>query len=78
MAIEESVECPWCKRAVVPRLWFNEKTLITYRKVQHICPFCGSVMYKTGGGVNWTATIILLITFSICALFLIVTLRLRH
>jgi predicted RNA-binding Zn-ribbon protein involved in translation (DUF1610 family) len=78
MAIEEGVKCPNCNRAVIPRLWFNDKTLITFRTVQHICPVCGSIMYKTGGGVNWIATIILLVTFSLCALFLLVALRVSH
>lgn len=24
-----------------------------YTKVQHLCAFCGVVMYETGGGVKW-------------------------
>lgn len=69
MAIEEGVQCPECRRAVVPRLWFTgERNPIAYRKAQHICPYCGVVMYQTGGGVNWPAVAILLVVFGACAL----------
>jgi hypothetical protein len=74
MPIEEGVECPACKRAVTPRLWFtNERNPVAYRKAQHICLFCGVIMYETGGGVNRKAVILLLIVFGACALALLVT-----
>lgn len=72
MAIEEGVECPECNRAVVPRLLITrEHNPVAYRKAQHICPYCGVTMYVTGGGVNWTAVIILLLVFGACALVLL-------
>jgi len=79
MAIEEGIDCPACRRAVVPRLWFeNERNLFAYRKTQHICPYCGVVMYVTGGGVNWPVVITLLSIFGACALFLLVAFLLQR
>lgn len=72
MAIEEGVECPSCRRAVVPRLWLTgERNPVAYRKAQHLCPYCGVIMYETGGGVNWAAVTILLIVFGACALVIL-------
>lgn len=69
MAIEEGVECPGCRRAVVPRLLFiNERNVVAYRKTQHICPYCGVIMYQTGGGVNWTNLIIIILAVAACGL----------
>lgn len=31
-----------------------------YARFQHLCPFCGAVMYETGGGVRWGCLITLL------------------
>jgi hypothetical protein len=74
MAIEEGVECPACRRSVVPRLLFrNERNLVVYRKAEHVCPYCGAVMYESGGGVNWKAVALLLIVFAACALAIILT-----
>jgi hypothetical protein len=64
---------------VVPRLWFTgERNPFAYRRVQHICPYCGAVMYVTGGGVNWAMTIYILVVIAACALFLLVALKLRR
>jgi hypothetical protein len=30
---------------------------MTYMKTQHVCPFCGIVMYETGGGYKRKAVI---------------------
>jgi hypothetical protein len=38
---------------VVPRLWHYGGTSVSYTRVQHLCPFCGAVMYETSGGVRW-------------------------
>ena len=79
MSIEEGVKCPECGRAVVPRLLFTGgRSPITYRKAQHICPFCGVIMYKTGGGVNWTAVVILLTILGLCTLVLLFGVRQAH
>ena len=50
MAEEEWVECPNCHRGVEPQLWLIGGDLLTYKRTQHLCPFCGVVMYETGGG----------------------------
>jgi ribosomal protein S27E len=79
MSIEEGVKCPECGQAVVPRLLFTgERSPITYRKAQHICPFCGVIMYKTGGGVNWMAVVILLTILGLCTLVLLFGVRQAH
>jgi predicted RNA-binding Zn-ribbon protein involved in translation (DUF1610 family) len=79
MAIEEGIRCANCGRAVVPRLLFKgERNPITYRKAEHVCPFCGVVMYVTGGGVNWPAALILLAVFGACALVLVMTFMSRR
>lgn len=49
MAVEEPIKCPHCDRAVVPRLWLTGGDFLTYIRTQHLCPFCGVVMYETGG-----------------------------
>jgi ribosomal protein S27E len=57
MATEETIECPSCQRAVIPRLWFTGGDYMSYMKTQHICPLCGIVMYETGGGYKRGAVI---------------------
>jgi DNA-directed RNA polymerase subunit RPC12/RpoP len=49
MAVEEGVECPNCKRVVMPRLWLTGSDFLKYKTTQHLCPYCGVVMYETGG-----------------------------
>lgn len=48
----KGLACPRCGREVVPRLWHYGGGRLTYMKIQHLCPFCGVVMYETGGGVR--------------------------
>lgn len=56
----DKVECPGCHRHCVPRLWHYSPFLggsLRYMKTQHLCPFCGTVMYESGGEINpicWT------------------------
>lgn len=47
----DTIECAHCNRQCVPRLWHYRPFLgaLRYLKTQHMCPFCGSVMYETGG-----------------------------
>jgi hypothetical protein len=56
---DEKIECPKCGRKVEPRLWHVRKAL-AYPVVQHLCSFCGAVMYETGGGTRWGCVIALL------------------
>jgi ribosomal protein S27E len=79
MAIQEGIRCPECSRTVVPRLLFRgERNPIAYRKAQHICSYCGVVMYETGGGVNWAAVVILLVVFGACALVILMAVKSRR
>jgi ribosomal protein S27AE len=73
MAENERIECPNCGRAVVPRLWLTGGDFLTYKTTQHMCPYCGVVMYETGGSYKRTQTIIAMVF--VCVL-LIVTLLL--
>ena len=49
---DSRVTCQGCGRPVVPRLWHYGGGRLTYMTTQHLCPFCGVVMYETGGGVR--------------------------
>lgn len=79
MAVEEGVRCPACGRSVVPRLWLkNERSVVMYRTSQHLCPYCGVVMYESGGGVNWPVVMFLLAVFAVCGLFLLAAFMLKR
>lgn len=52
MKSSEGIVCPDCRREVVPRLWHYGGGTVTYMTTQHMCPFCGVVMYETGGGIR--------------------------
>jgi hypothetical protein len=71
MASEKYIECPRCQRAVVPRLWFVGGDFLSYMKTQHVCPFCGIVMYETGGGYKRKAVIATIIIIPVLLLALI-------
>jgi DNA-directed RNA polymerase subunit RPC12/RpoP len=58
METEERVRCPHCSRAVVPRLWLTGGDFLTYKTTQHLCPYCGVLMYETGGTYKRVPTII--------------------
>lgn len=45
---------------------------MSYMKTQHICPFCGIVMYETGGGYKRKAVIATVIIIPLLLLVLIV------
>jgi hypothetical protein len=75
MAMEEHIECPSCKRAVVPRLWFNGGDFMSYMKTQHICPFCGIVMYETGGGYKRVPVIATIVAFPLIIFALILLMQ---
>lgn len=65
---EDHIDCPRCGRAIVPRLNFYDGSPIAFSRVQHICPFCGAVLFESGGGVRWHTLIPLLIMFGVCGL----------
>jgi hypothetical protein len=68
MAEAERIECPNCRRGVEPRLWLTGGDFLTYKTTQHLCPYCGVVMYETGGTYKRTQTIIAVVF--ICLLLL--------
>lgn len=80
MAHGEGVRCPGCGRSVVPRLWHYGGGALTYVKRQHLCPFCGAVMYESGGGFRWGCLLpLILIPLVTGLIFILITLaRLRH
>ncbi len=47
----DKVQCDQCGKSCVPRLW-HYTPILRYMKTQHICPFCGSCMYESGGGLT--------------------------
>jgi len=49
MGAEELIQCQNCGRSVVPRLLLSGGDFLTYMTTQHLCPYCGVVMYETGG-----------------------------
>jgi len=70
----DNIECPQCGRRVVPRLWHYGGGALTYTKVQHLCAFCGVVMYETGGGVKWGCLLpLILIPLLVGWLFILIT-----
>jgi predicted RNA-binding Zn-ribbon protein involved in translation (DUF1610 family) len=42
----DTIACTSCSRNIVPRLWHVTNFRVT--RTQHICPFCGRVLYITG------------------------------
>lgn len=75
MSADENIKCPGCKRAVVPRLWFTGGDYMSYIKTQHVCPYCGVVMYETGGGYKRAAVIATALAAVLALLTLIVFLN---
>lgn len=55
---DDRVQCDKCGKRCVPRLWHNRGgsdwiSLMFNDSIEHICPFCGVLMYTSGGGVSW-------------------------
>jgi hypothetical protein len=40
------ITCVNCSRKIVPRLWHVTNLGVT--RTQHLCPFCGTVLFVTG------------------------------
>ena len=55
------ISCTNCSRNIVPRLWHVTNFGVT--RTQHICPFCGRVLYITG---PQGAVFFVLSTLNIC------------
>ena len=77
---DERIQCPRCGRQVIPRLWHVRKRL-SHMMTQHLCPFCGAVMYETGGEPRWgciVAILILVFFLTLPAILVFLNLALRH
>lgn len=77
---DERIQCSKCGRKVVPRLWHVRKRL-SHMVTQHLCPFCGAVMYETGGEPRWgciVAILLLIFILSLPAILVFINLALRH
>jgi ribosomal protein S27E len=48
---DERIVCTKCGKKTVPRLW-HRWSVFTKKTTEHICPYCGEVMYQTGGGLS--------------------------
>ncbi len=58
---------------MVPRLWHYGGGLLTHLRTQHLCPFCGSVLYETGGGIKPGCLVLLLSPLLLTALALLMS-----
>lgn len=69
MSNENLLSCPSCGRQCAPRLWHYRPVFgnFRYMKTQHLCPFCGVVMYESGGRMSPTGIIaVFLIVIPFC------------
>lgn len=74
MPSDSSIQCPNCGRRVVPRLWHYGGSALSYVRRQHLCPFCGAVMYESGGGFRWGCLLpLILIPLITGSLFILIT-----
>jgi ribosomal protein S27E len=71
MAIEAQVECPNCRRSIVPQLWIDDTDGFTQPRVFHLCPFCGVVVHETGGRTRWDMVIMLIVFGGLPLLFML-------
>lgn len=62
--MDDRPSCKKCTKKFVPRLWHTGATLFTNMKTQHLCPYCGTVQYESGGGIRTWFKILLLIFFA--------------
>ena len=62
----EKVPCQFCGKSCIPKLWhyaplFSSLSTIPvrYMKTQHLCPYCGGVMYESGGGLTFLGKLLI-------------------
>ena len=62
----EKVPCKSCGKSCIPKLWhyapfFSSLSIISvrYMKTQHLCPYCGDVMYESGGGLTFLGKVLI-------------------
>jgi hypothetical protein len=61
--MDERIVCKYCDKKIVPRLWHRSGSIVTYEKIDHLCPYCGKVQYVTGGGFTISSKILLVVLF---------------
>ena len=71
MAIEDRVNCPKCRRAVVPQLWVDARNRLEHPKVNQLCPSCGTTLRVTGGGLNRGMLALVIGSFALLILILV-------
>ncbi len=49
---DDRIACVKCQRKIVPRLWHRPGSMIRGRTTEHLCPYCGTLQYETGGRLN--------------------------
>lgn len=74
MDAEDPIKCQNCGRSVVPRLWLTGGDFLTYMTTQHLCAYCGIVMYETRGGYKRRPVIISLVLLSLALAALVAVL----
>ena len=72
MEVEDLIKCQNCGRSVVPRLWITGGDFLTYMTTQHLCAYCGVVMYETGGGYKRIPLIFTLVVICLAAAVLLI------
>ena len=65
MAIDDRIECLNCRRAVVPHLWVDTRDQMMLPTVRHLCPLCGATLRVSGGGVDRSQLISLIVLVGI-------------
>ncbi|WP_139309808.1 hypothetical protein [Teredinibacter haidensis] len=50
--MDERIDCNSCGKKCTPRLWHLKGGFFRRKRIQHLCPYCGAVMYQSGGGIG--------------------------
>ena len=61
---DDRTTCTNCGKKMTPKLWHYSPFLgkVRYMKTQHLCPYCGSCQYESGGGLSLYGKLILIAT----------------
>ena len=55
---DERIKCPKCEKLSVPKLWIRHRAF-AHDETDHLCPYCGVVMYTNGGGPTKSSVIVI-------------------
>jgi len=56
---DDRIQCKQCSRKIVPRLFRHGGSLLHNPTLQHMCPYCGTCQYETGGQITATGKFVL-------------------